>query len=335
MTDNLSEVSCRTLGILFQELPHKGLPVETLTQGIPYNLEHLQDQMAWIDWKSFRLFMSNAGKIWNDEELVEMGGKFLNSQFSEPTRTIARLFFTPKEFFQWISRQEAEGRSPNFNCTQGIIHDVGPNLLEFDLMMLYGYKTSSEFFMITKGTFIYMSAALGLKPSKVEMTPIRDGMRYVIQLPPGGGVLAGLRRLITWPFNIRSAARELKAANEQLQLRYRELEELVQERNKSERLQEALYRIAGIANSAASLKELYPAIHDAIRELMSAENFFIALYDQETDMLEIPYFVDEVDKTYIGPYPASNGLTERVIHSGQPLLIDNGEHQRLVGRGGG
>ncbi len=199
--------------------------------------------------------------------------------------------------------------------------------------MRYGYKQSREFFLITKGTFTYMSAALGLQPSQVEMQPISDGCRYIIQLPSGGGALAGLRRIITRPFNILSAAKALKETNEQLQLRNQELEELVRERNRAELLQDSLYRIAGIANSAASLNELYPAIHDVIKKLMPADNFFIALYDQEADMIELPYFVDEVDKSYIGPYQAANGLTEKVIHSGRPLLIDRQEHQRLINKG--
>jgi len=333
MTEKLSEVSCRTLGIFFQELPDKGLSLKALTKDVPYPLEHLQDPLAWIDWHSFHKFMSNAGGIWDDEELIEMGRKFMGSQFSEPTKTIARLFFTPKEFFQWIAGQEVEGRNQNFTCTRSSIHSDGSNLIEFDLTMRYGYKHSREFLLVTKGTFTYMSAALGLKPSKVEMTTIPDGVRYVIQLPSGGGLLAGLRRIITWPFNIRSAARELKEANEQLQLRYRELEELIRERDRAELLRDALYRIAGIANSAASLNELYPSIHDVIRELMPADNFFIALYDQESDMIDLPYFVDEVDTTYTGPYRAANGLTERVIHSSQPLLINRQEHQRLIDRG--
>ncbi|NIP24380.1 MAG: hypothetical protein GWN61_01665, partial [candidate division Zixibacteria bacterium] len=189
---------------------------------------------------------------------------------------------------------------------QGFIRDLGPNLIEFDLTMRYGYKQSREFFLITKGTFTYMSAALGLQPSQVEMQPISDGCRYIIQLPSGGGALAGLRRIITRPFNILSAAKALKETNEQLQLRNQELEELVRERNRAELLQDSLYRIAGIANSAASLNELYPAIHDVIKKLMPADNFFIALYDQEADMIELPYFVDEVDKSYIGPYQAAN-----------------------------
>ncbi len=333
MVEKPAEVSCRVLGILFQELPNKGLPIETLTQDVLYPLAHLQDARAWMDWKSFCQFMRNAGKVWNDDELVGLGIKFVQSQFAQPATTIARLFFTPKEFFHWLARQEIEGRNENFSCTQGLIHDKGPNLLEFDLTILPGYELSPEFFLITKGTFTAMPTALGLKEATVDMAPIQGGMCYIIELPAGGGMLAWLRRLVTWPFNIRSAARELKESNELLQLRNRELEEQIQERKRAEILQEALFQIADIANSAPSLDDLYPAIHLIISKLMPADNFFIALYDQKTDMLDLPYFVDEVDTTYTGPYQAANGLTERVIHNNEPLLINHPEHQQLIADG--
>ncbi|MFZ0547032.1 MAG: response regulator [Candidatus Promineifilaceae bacterium] len=333
MSENISEVSCRVLGILFQELSDKNLPLEALTDSVPYPLEHLQDPHAWIDWQSFCTFMRNAGKIWNDEELIKIGCKLSQSQFQGLKTTIARLFFTPKDLFQRVNRQDLDGRDRNFTCTHGLFHQLGPNLLEFDLTVRAGYELSPEFFLITKGTFIGLPLAMGLKEASVEMVPISGGTRFHIHLPSGGGKLAGMRRFFIWPFTMRSTARELKEANEQLQLRYRELEEQIQERKRAELLQDALYRIAGVANSAASFGELYPAIHGIIRELMPADNFFIALYDQESDILELPYFVDEVDTTYTGPYRAAKGLTERVIHTGEPLLINRQEHEQLIERG--
>ena len=62
------EVSCRYLGVFFQELQKKGLPPETLTAGVDYSLEHLFNKDERIDWSSYRTIMANAGKIWSDEE---------------------------------------------------------------------------------------------------------------------------------------------------------------------------------------------------------------------------------------------------------------------------
>ena len=53
---------------------------------------------------------------------------------------------------------------------------------------------------------------------------------------------------------------------------------------------------------------------------MPAENFFIALYDRETDRIEFPYFIDEYDER---PKPKSpgRGLTEYVLRTGEPILV--------------
>jgi len=104
----------------------------------------------------------------------------------------------------------------------------------------------------------------------------------------------------------------------------------ITEKKRIESLQAAVYQISTIANSNISLDDLYYSIHQVIGSLMEAKNFYIALYDPENDMLMFPYFVDEID-VYDGlPYPAADGLTEYIIRSGTPLLIDDSEHARLV-----
>jgi len=52
---------------------------------------------------------------------------------------------------------------------------------------------------------------------------------------------------------------------------------------------------------------------------MPAENFYIALYDPDSDMINFPYFVDEYEKKP-GPYKPGQGLTEYVLRTGKPLL---------------
>ena len=69
----------------------------------------------------------------------------------------------------------------------------------------------------------------------------------------------------------------------------------ITERKQAEKLQDAIYRIAQAADQTESLDALYPAIHTIIRETMVADNFYIALYDEENDMLSFPYFVDAME----------------------------------------
>ncbi len=106
----------------------------------------------------------------------------------------------------------------------------------------------------------------------------------------------------------------------------------ITEQKRAEVLQDAVYRIAKSADSAKTLEDLYSAVHSIISEVMNADNFYIALYDQATNLLSFPYFVDEVD---VQPNPSNpgKGLTEYVLSTGKSLLIDLPTHDELCRRG--
>ncbi len=97
-------------------------------------------------------------------------------------------------------------------------------------------------------------------------------------------------------------------------------------------VQEALYEIARLSVEKDNLQELLRAIHLTIRNLMPAENFYIALYDKETGLVSFPYFVDEYDQPP-PPRPAGRGLTEYVLRTGQPLLASPEVFARLESEG--
>lgn len=89
---------------------------------------------------------------------------------------------------------------------------------------------------------------------------------------------------------------------------------------KKELTQVALFKISDAANSDKSLKELYGSIHKIIGELMPADNFYIALYNEETQILSFPYHVDEKDEKP-EPGPLCDGLTEYVLTQKKSCII--------------
>ena len=89
---------------------------------------------------------------------------------------------------------------------------------------------------------------------------------------------------------------------------------------RARQLQAATYRIAQVAMSAPRLEDLLPTIHQIVSELMPAKNFYIALYDEATDLVTFPYFVDEVDPPPAPRHPG-RGITEYVLRTGRPLLV--------------
>jgi two-component system cell cycle sensor histidine kinase/response regulator CckA len=106
----------------------------------------------------------------------------------------------------------------------------------------------------------------------------------------------------------------------------------ITERRRSERLQSALYRIAEVSTTARDLTALYPAIHGIVAHLLDAKNFYIALYDPESNWLTFPYFVDEFDSAP-PPRAPKKGLTEYVLRSGEPLLATGEKLNELAAAG--
>ena len=112
---------------------------------------------------------------------------------------------------------------------------------------------------------------------------------------------------------VEERTRELLATNELLQ------QEVI-ERKQREKIQASIYRISEAAHLARNLEDLYHSIHSTISELMPAkDNFYIALYDEASEMLSFSYFVDEYEENP-GPQKLGKGLTEYVLRTGKPLL---------------
>ncbi len=96
-----------------------------------------------------------------------------------------------------------------------------------------------------------------------------------------------------------------------------------------EKNQSALAKISEIAGTVNKLSDLFTGVHDAISDLMPANNFYISLHDLEKDLLVFPYFVDEFDPPP-PPQRLQRGLTEYVLRSGKPLLVTPEKFDQLV-----
>ena len=106
----------------------------------------------------------------------------------------------------------------------------------------------------------------------------------------------------------------------------------VTERRHAEKMQSALYRIGQITTSGEDLGTFYAELHAVVGELMYARNFYIALADEAAGLIRFPYFVDEFDPPP-APIRAGQGLTGRILESGQPLMLSEREIGELVAAG--
>ena len=135
--------------------------------------------------------------------------------------------------------------------------------------------------------------------------------------------------------NILTALARREAA-EEMERRVSErtlaLRQEVTERQRGERLQAALFRIAEVANSSESMGSFYAAIHAIVGELVDARNFYIALLTENDDALEFPFSVDEHHPRFEAR-KLGRGLSEYVLRTGKPLLLDEARNAELVAAG--
>ena len=106
---------------------------------------------------------------------------------------------------------------------------------------------------------------------------------------------------------------------------------------KAQRLQRALYEIADLAGSQLEMPEMLARIHAVVGGLMSAENFYIVLSDDEAQTMRFLYFADEVDSFVAEPERAfplgemTNSLTVALLHHGKPLVGPSDRIRRQLG----
>lgn len=106
----------------------------------------------------------------------------------------------------------------------------------------------------------------------------------------------------------------------------------IQERKRAEQIQDSIYKISEAAHQAQNLEELFQAMQSIISSLMPAQNFYVALYDETTDTIHFPYYIDEFDAPP-DPVRSGHGLTEFVLRTGESQLVNPARFRQLIADG--
>ena len=92
----------------------------------------------------------------------------------------------------------------------------------------------------------------------------------------------------------------------------------ITDRKINELTQIAITQISESVLSSKTTDELFKSIHEAVKPLLPVNNFYIAQYDPNTNLITFPYHVDELDEDW-SPRRLGRGLTSYVIRTGRPL----------------
>ncbi|GGA66237.1 bifunctional diguanylate cyclase/phosphodiesterase [Arenimonas soli] len=118
----------------------------------------------------------------------------------------------------------------------------------------------------------------------------------------------------------------------ELALANQDMRREVTERERGERLQAALYRIAELASNEETSAGFYGEVHASVGDLISAKNFYIALLSDDGATVSFPYVVDEHERDW-GSRSFGRGLTEYVLRTNQPQLVDAARAEQLMASG--
>jgi diguanylate cyclase (GGDEF)-like protein len=108
------------------------------------------------------------------------------------------------------------------------------------------------------------------------------------------------------------------------------LREGIAERERAEHLQATLFQIAELSSRPGDMVGFFRSLHHIVGKLLYARNFYIALFDTETQVVSFPYYVDEHLHEPPPPRLGRRGLTEYVIRQRCPCLIDANGALRLI-----
>ncbi len=100
-------------------------------------------------------------------------------------------------------------------------------------------------------------------------------------------------------------------------------------------LHHVLYRMAERATAGLTFYDFLQSVHALLGELLNARNFYVCLSNDAHQTLDFPYYVDEKDGDTMqcNDVPMRRGLTEFVLRTQCPQLIDAARFQALVASG--
>jgi len=105
----------------------------------------------------------------------------------------------------------------------------------------------------------------------------------------------------------------------------------ITEKLRDEKVQQVLYAISNAALSSSDLSDLIKLISDELGQLLDSTNFFIAFYDEKTNMLSTIYEKDEKD--ILQTWSAEKSVTGYVVRNQKSMLLREHDIKNLVESG--
>jgi len=106
----------------------------------------------------------------------------------------------------------------------------------------------------------------------------------------------------------------------------------ITERKRLEDEQQIISEIIRGVIATSDLEALLNLIHASISKCIYAENCFVALYDESTELMHFEFWVDKLDPRPL-PRPIGVGFSSYVLRTGEPLLLDRERTEKMYQSG--
>ncbi|NMR26617.1 EAL domain-containing protein [Pseudoalteromonas sp. NEC-BIFX-2020_015] len=115
------------------------------------------------------------------------------------------------------------------------------------------------------------------------------------------------------------------------------LQQTVSQLNTAQKLESTLLQIANLTYQANDLDTFLESLHGILTNLLRADNFLVALYDKQIDILDIVYIVEQGVRSNahkkISKEQLKNTASYYLLNSEQPLLLNKEEYQQHIQAG--
>lgn len=154
----------------------------------------------------------------------------------------------------------------------------------------------------------------------------RDVLRAVMGVPlKSGNQTVGVIGLASLDLTRRFTPSELQALERFAELAAVALDNarLFDEAQRHVAELDLLNRVSHAVASELDLDTLLELVGEQLRVTFGVDSVYIALFDEQSQIISLPYFVNDGLRAQVAPMPLGSGITSHIIRTREPLLINH------------
>ncbi|MGV0035524.1 MAG: ATP-binding protein [Candidatus Azotimanducaceae bacterium WSBS_2022_MAG_OTU7] len=228
MTDSIDTISCAHLDWIFDFCRSRSIPLQRITGGCHYSLEHLTDQTQTIPWNTFLDLVSQTGKFFDASDLREVGRNSWKSPRLQVHASVGLIMFKP--FEQVLSIYGVDGYCARHFPIETTAERISDTQIDIRMKTKQSLATSKVFYTILAGQIEDLTTAIGLPRAVVTMNLREQRAHYSVFLHKTSVPVSAFRRFGRWLTASKTVTREFAGIQERLENLTRDYQRLFSER---------------------------------------------------------------------------------------------------------